>query len=1114
MKPFSENNSVSNSGETEKREAYSVTNPDHKFFFCHFANKARHNAYIIINEVAEALGLEKRDENNLYNSEILRIDSIKNPEKFGHVIGLLKKHFRFMPYLVDKEHPGMALTYLKNMLIDLNCYRNFFSHYHYESKTPDFKMFRIGRPNVTDISLAYLLRMAVKDAKKRLVAFTDDDFKDIYTATYKKDGSIDKRNFYNLEENLNKRVAFFLSLFLEKNDGNELISKIEGMRGTGKKSYIANRESFLQFWCTPPKPQIESGDLGLEILNELNRIPAQLYQAINSDGKKKFEPDQNIQTEGITTVMRRYQNRFPYFAIRFFEETNYLPQLRFHDFLGQLCLQQYPKFLNGKEDQRRITKDINALGKLAAYQTGDNINPLWRTQEAVSERLYSNDEEIKKNALNNDLLTFAPQYRMTHYTIGIILQNIDKTEWPTWQKKTDEKGRPKLILKSSDYAKPPQGKLAHPVAVISAMELQNLFLYAWLYKQKKIQKSPEDFIRDYLEVIKQCIDETKNDTCEPVTTESYLKRSHEKCSVELQKNKLGKVRLLREKLLRDYNIKPSDLPDLVRECLLNYSYPHLEEKLMQKIENHIGMAQKWLDESKKLKKLEKGRKKGLTAGKIGTRLAHEFISYKTSTDKPNDQQYNILQEYIAYFGRNIKPLDNFLSELKISGTGNHLFIRNSLQEYETSFKEKINAKKRIKKDDITYGVKSFYEDYLGDKIKYLAATLQQLKENKLPSHEKVLLLNIYHIKEKIKEEWDYDGLHVRLPRGIFNTAIAEAVKDEIQPQKGRTANPSYVIGNKFVQSQKFYEFEREYMVREVQDNKQKKSGKKPPQEEYIGKVEGALNNIKNRTPKSEKHKILIKRLFEKVEKNEKEVRYFQNTDRILWEMVKEFYKSSIHNRITNKNEMEIKMESANLEKVGFNVNQTNNFLEEPVEMKQSAFGKTVKTYASIKDYGIFRRLLRDKRLDSLLNWFENPEDPNSASAIIDKSDLDYELTKYDSLRDDVIKTIFEFEKACGEHSRFSNIINQKIKTPQQIHFALLEEYSKIKNSDNFPIHTLFYFRSKFIHNEFPDSLEDEMKNYEPIMLIKQKGKPFITEIAAHVISLYQNLTQEINANLI
>ncbi len=95
---------------TKAKKPYSINNKDDKFFFCHFANMARHNAFMILAYVTEQLALPtKIKEDSLKEAAVLNVDHLKNPELFAHLMALLQKHFPFFSYLRDNGDPKIAI---------------------------------------------------------------------------------------------------------------------------------------------------------------------------------------------------------------------------------------------------------------------------------------------------------------------------------------------------------------------------------------------------------------------------------------------------------------------------------------------------------------------------------------------------------------------------------------------------------------------------------------------------------------------------------------------------------------------------------------------------------------------------------------------------------------------------------------------------------------------------------------------------------------------------------------------------------------------------------------------------------------------------------------------
>ncbi len=511
---------------TQLQKRFSVSNQDDKFFFCHYANMARHNAYMIIKDVTQKVfGREKEEvvnEDKLQEAYMLQIISKEKPDIFAHLVALLQDRLPSVTFLVEQNAPENTLRNLKLLLLDLQAHRNYFSHYYYDKPLPMFENFGIEKSTVC---LMLLLRQAVKKARGRFKKGVSEaekigiekNFNELYSAIHSHDET--QRKFYDFAkpENADKRVAFFLSMFLEKRHANELISKIFGLKGTETKQKQATRESFLELCCSLPYPRLESSDFFLEVLNELNRVPAPLYHILQDSEKKKFWYDEPKETpqheENIVSILRRHEDRFPYFSLRFFDLNNYIPGMSFQIYLGQLCIKEYKKKINKVQRDRRIVKDLSTFGRLSDYEEKINIPSCWLKENkptvTISTLDAANDSDNEGLTINVNReiieeVLFTPQYQITNGNIGFILDG--RRDWPKWNEDVENQ---KLRLFSST---------SKSYAVLSVHELQNLFLYAYLYKNGLITVEPKEYILQYVGNINRCINEAKSGKLSPINT--------------------------------------------------------------------------------------------------------------------------------------------------------------------------------------------------------------------------------------------------------------------------------------------------------------------------------------------------------------------------------------------------------------------------------------------------------------------------------------------------------------------------------------------------------------------------------------------------------------------
>ncbi|MBP5345723.1 MAG: type VI-B CRISPR-associated RNA-guided ribonuclease Cas13b [Bacteroidales bacterium] len=117
--------------------------------------------------------------------------------------------------------------------------------------------------------------------------------------------------------------------------------------------------------------QDNSTTLALDMLNELNRCPAELFNILPSEGQKAFEDIAKI-AEGVSTSVSqrvRHSDRFPYLALRAIDEMRMIGNIHFQIRLGYYRFEFYNKeCIDGTQQLRRIGKSINGFGRLSAIE--------------------------------------------------------------------------------------------------------------------------------------------------------------------------------------------------------------------------------------------------------------------------------------------------------------------------------------------------------------------------------------------------------------------------------------------------------------------------------------------------------------------------------------------------------------------------------------------------------------------------------------------------------------------------------------------------------------------------------------------------------------------------
>ncbi len=332
--------------------------------------------------------------------------------------------------------------------------------------------------------------------------------------------------------------------------------------------------------------------------------------------------------------------------------------------------------------------------------------------------------------------------------------------------------------------------------------------------------------------------------------------------------------------------------------------------------------------------------------------------------------------------------------------------------------------------------------------------LSQLKKGTLGEKETTELLKIFRIRERRPSDWKYEDLHIRLPRGIFNKPIEQALKRNLPPTGKHTSiNPSFAIAHLFPEIQPFYTYTRNYAYRDCAYAGDAKLALKEITKDIV-----RFKKLQNPTESQETQLTEHEDFYNIVEKTEKEIRHYQTCDRILWQMLKFYFK--------NKGENENDITKWSLVKVGADLAEKENCLDSETPMEHRIYDKTIYDKASIKRYGEFRRILKDRRLQNLFTWYQKEK--------ISKLELQGELDAYDRKRNSLMKLIFDFEKSMGEKLTDGEKVDLLKRQQKQNGLTILDHRSYLIGFSEravleVPVEHITELRNCICHNDYPQA---------------------------------------------
>lgn len=1000
-----------------------VVPDENKFYLGTYLNTARHNAFLVLKHISEKLEFDDDhlDEDKLYEAEALKMQSSKKVRAtdIQKKVDALLYHFPAFEYLAlvdeavgtrikkgEKEiDPKKLQTALEAALKLLNKLRNQNSHYYYAA-------------TIKAMDIEPIFQQAIHGVINRFPDITEADTE--YLKQYKltKD-----------DEAFNKTgLLFFTCLFLEKSEGFQFIQKYKGFKNTTTPQFRATLEVMTFFSCKVPKPKLDNSILELDMMNELSRAPKLLLERLSLDEQKKFittanEAEEESENEPSIT-MKRHKDRFPYFALRYLDDIKDFDELRFQVKVGKIQCADYQKNIGGISQARNIWEPISNYERLGTIKENieqNIVHPTW------------------KNILK-DIQQLSPQYQITGERIAIKFFDFsNEKKYPNNATKIiPQKNKGKIKFKVENVK---------PDAILSTYELQSLCFYHHLYKKGWIKKSAEQHIKDYLLNFKRFITEVQSGGILPVGSSDFRKVADKPYFLSKAAILEQRKQALQPELDR-FGMKWTYLPDALREYLLGY----------QPIDSSFAAKQKWNAKIKATKTLLKDAEKGRLPriGEMATFLAKDIVFFKpldnNKLGKPNNEQYNELQRKIALFSTQKKELTAYLrSELKMIGK--------EYAPYAHPFLYRIRVA-------AIENAAEFYKTYLTHKVRWLEAQLKiHIRQNGggIKEEQRIFKIDTKSGKDK---EYLKDDAAIYLPRGLFNAAVVEALKNngfEHQVKEGDSITHCIKVYFNDV-TQTFYQKERTY---KHWNTEQTITGDTKQIGLQLLRLKEQIAVMKQSKEKKREHEHEIQDLeqfHKEVMNTEKELRYLQSTDRMLWLMALELFK---RNGYVAFDEDESKTRDL-LAKVGFDEDE--NVLKTEVPMSIQVQGTKIVDTLPIRRYGEFRRFAKDRRLwgqdnSGLLYYFDD-------GAEIDRNYIVQELDDYNNNRVKFLTAqVYEFEKLLYE--KHEQNLTGKITGNKYIEFRTqLAVFKCIYGTEFFqPFEedTIVQFRNRALHNQIPYS---------------------------------------------
>ena len=211
--------------------------------------------------------------------------------------------------------------------------------------------------------------------------------------------------------------------------------------------------------------------------------------------------------------------------------------------------------------------------------------------------------------------------------------------------------------------------------------------------------------------------------------------------------------------------------------------------------------------------------------------------------------------------------------------------------------------------------------------------------------------------------------------------------------------------------------------------------------------------------------------FRTWKKFEKQLRLYKNQDLLIWLMSRELHRSDLGE--LNIQDLKLKHLDPDLSK-----NESGNVLNQIKTMQlpitvHDVNSNNEKDYESplftvyieekntkILKQGNFKALLKDRRLNNLLSFVVD-QSSSTDKLIISKKRLDFELSKYQSLRVDIFEETLELEKAII--NKYPQLPNEKFRTLLIEWYITIDQSNELRDS----IQNIIAIRNAFAHNQYP-----------------------------------------------
>lgn len=940
-------------------------------------------------------------------------------------------------------------------------------------------------------------------------------------------------------------LAYFICFFLDKKQGHLFLNQFNAFKILATKERendsdaivqerrkaVAAFELFTDYRMKIPSLRIESeasrSQLFMDMLGELKRCPVELFEQISVQDQDRFwvEPkDEEVanalrqgkfsnENDGEQEVLLlRHDDRFTALAMRFLDESLAFQKLRFMVDLGNYHHHVYPKKIGGEWQMRRLTQKMLTFGRL---------------QDFSLEKLYEKYGDLVQNPSKIDLTYDKPYIAATHphyhyFEDNIAVKFVDGgfDAWPS--------------LESQKKSRKPNREGYQPDFFISRDEFFSIALYATLTRpeirikkdeQETIFSETEKVLMQYRNRMRAFFTAVRDGQFLPLNIAEFPFLPKDSDKNETLRRKAALQSLLYE---QHPGILTANIPDDLLDYLINTGKEPVHVAASKKLERMIEQTKRRLrrlERDLELDKIGKANHREVKKGTLGTFLAKDLMMFQPVNSegkgKATGLPFQTLQASIAFYMRDRTMLRKLFKECGLIGSENpHPFLVH------------------MRGFDQMNGVVDFYRTYLVARQYFLESELRKCQQQgKAYSLSHWLKMNRQSDRATRNYGQKLAGKYLEVPmnlaRGLFLAPIREwmvrngneAFRTAVQ--SAERTNSVYLLRLYFDlvlqdSQQDFYESGRAYKIFNLFNNCQKGI---PDCEQFyktsemndslLHQVKAWIQTLPEQAPEPHRNKggrgtaqeqVVITRPAAKksltyYQHNERRLRQIKAQDMALFLMAKELLHMT-GDRDTwqgNLNMLKLKDIAPDVERgplsefISFELGlEYGEMLNGVIKPGGKTIRRTIRqSRIKVKNYGDFRRFLKDRRLNNLMFYFDND--------VVERAAIEREVDEYDRNRIRIFELIRTFEdKAAKRWPELARLRPEK--TGPSLHQKFLDRYFDSNPKRKHEADRMRNLRNSYFHNEFPDRALFPELRYE-------EGKSLSARFLEFAKDTYGNLAQ-------